>query len=100
MTCLNGVHLDLVHFAVGKLPMLVVRPADDEHPRCEADELGVPGEDGSPIASEVCTEEAFADVAFPGDDEEGGHRMGVVALCRNHLALLVLQSEEMLVSDE
>lgn len=100
MSCENATHLDLIHFALQRLPVLVGLPArendDGEMPICQSGEMKSITSGGIvDVFEEECEEEAWLEIALPGIDPEEGSTMFEVDLCRRHFALLILRGEEL-----
>lgn len=103
--CSHSLHLELLHFAMQSLPLMIVlsgalvEEGEEGTPKCAAGGMEGPGDDGEPqslFEGEDCTEDAWCAVGFPGLDKDTDEAcVGSLNLCRRHLALLVLQGDEL-----
>ena len=101
--CFHKTHLDLVHFTVARMPILVAVPISDptDPPPCEAasvEAMTVQGEEFFLSHGLECEGDAWVEVGLPArlsGEEEEASSMAVANLCRNHLALLILSSEDL-----
>lgn len=84
-------HLDLVHFAVTNLPLLIANGlTEEEDSLCQVGELSL----AKRLEVQTCEQKAAVQIAFPALVEEDEIEMLVANLCHPHFALFVLMSEE------
>lgn len=89
-------HVDLIHFAVANLPIVVAtaignaKTASGREFGCDAHLLPFTS---NPV-HEPCETPAWASVAYPGLNEWNETEMFVTTLCHPHFALLVLMADE------
>lgn len=108
MSCNHELHLELLHFAMQSTPLMVViclLPDEEGNlPTCEGGTLQGPdagGERKDVFEGEECHEEAWCTAGFPGLDPETDQPIvGAMNLCRRHLALLILQGDELVTTRE
>lgn len=87
----NEAHLDLVHFAVTNLPLLIANGlTESEDTLCEVHSLAF----SQRLEIGECGQGATVQIAFPALVENDEIEMLVANLCHPHFALFVLMSDD------